>query len=138
MVDVYTETMCQMSFYMDVCIARFTTNKDIIKQTNTAVGCFSGRSENMLTTMWVDVTSDRGYFCREPGHKKVKFAFTNFGVSYALQSVGLWPERVDKVNAFFESYKSHDEYDTDAITHVMQLNSLLPGVFMASYKSVSG
>jgi len=92
----------------------------------------------MLTTMWVDVAPDRGYFCREPGHKKVKFAFTNFGVSYALQSVGLWPERVNKVNAFFESYKSQDEYDTDAITHVMHLNSLFPGVFVASYKAVSG
>ena len=85
----------------------------------------------MLSSMWVETAPDQGYFCREPGHKKVKFAFTNFGISYALQSVGLWPEKVDKLNAFFASYKSHDEYDLDAITHVMHVNSLLPGVLVA-------
>ena len=92
----------------------------------------------MLSTMWVESMPDRGYFCRDPGHKKVKFAFTNFGISYALQSVGLWPEKVNKLNTFFESYKSQDEHDTDAITHVMHLNSVLPGVFVTSYQPGSG
>ncbi len=80
--------------------------------------------------MWVDVSDDSGYFCRDPGHRKTKFAFTNFGVSYGLQSWKLFPDNVTKLNTFFENYKSHDEYDRDAITHVMHLNSILPGVLI--------
>ncbi len=83
--------------------------------------------------MWVEVGEDQGYFCRQPGHRNVKFAFTNFGVSYGLQAHQLWPERVNKLNNFFESYKSHDEYDRNSITHVMHLNSLMPGVFLKGY-----
>ncbi len=80
--------------------------------------------------MWVDVSGESGYFCRDPRHRKTKFAFTNFGVSYGLQSWKLFPDKVTKLNAFFESYESHDEYDRDAITHVMYLNSILPGVLI--------
>ncbi|XP_078611936.1 uncharacterized protein LOC144882189 [Branchiostoma floridae x Branchiostoma japonicum] len=90
------------------------------------------RSETTLNSMWVEkgglFAKDKGYFCREPGHRGVKFAFTNFGVSLGLQAAGVWPERVEKLHGFFESYKSNDEYDTDAITHVMHCNSLFPGV----------
>ena len=32
---------------------------------------------------------------------------------------GAWPERVDALNAYFESYRSGDEYDRNAITNVM-------------------
>ncbi len=88
------------------------------------------RSEKTLDTMWVETSGSCGYFSRDPRHSQVKFAFTNFGVSYGLQAWNLWPERVEKLNNFFNSYKSRDEYDTDAITHVMHLNSLLPGVLM--------
>ena len=87
----------------------------------------------MLQTMWVDTTESSGYFCRQPGQKHVKFAFTNFGISYALQAADIWHDRVEKLNNFFSSYKSQDEYDTDAITHVMHVNSLVPGVFCQGY-----
>ena len=80
--------------------------------------------------MWVDKSPDSGYFCRHPSQRSVKFAFTNFGVSYGLQAYDLWPDRVEKLNNFFDGYKSHDEYDLKAITHVMHLNSLFPGVML--------
>jgi hypothetical protein len=35
-----------------------------------------GRCLDMLDKMWMD----EGYFCREPGYRHVKFAFTNYGV----------------------------------------------------------
>lgn len=85
--------------------------------------------------MWIDAGSDAGYFCRHPQQHSVKFAFTNFGVSYGLQSYGLWPEKVEKLNRFFDTYKSGDEYDRNSITHVMHLNSIFPGVLLASNAS---
>lgn len=77
-----------------------------------------------LDGMWVDPP---GYFCREPSLREVKFAFTNYGVSIGLQSVGAHPERVQKLNRFFASYRSGDEYDRNAITHVMACCSHFPG-----------
>jgi hypothetical protein len=85
------------------------------------------RSLAILDRMWVDPP---GYFCRELGAPSVKFAFTNFGVSLGLQAVKAWPERVARLNSFFETYRSGDEYDTDAITHVMGCVSSLPGEFI--------
>ncbi len=85
------------------------------------------RSLAMLDRMWIDPP---GYFCREPGAYAVKFAFTNFGVSLGLQAVEAWPERVARLNSFFEAYRSGDEYDTDAITHVMACVSSFPGEFV--------
>ena len=85
--------------------------------------------------MWIVTESDqKGYFCRQPTWTETKFAFTNFGVSYGLQSVNLWPERVVMLNNFFKDYKSEDEYDMKSITHVMYLNSVIPGVYLNSYK----
>jgi hypothetical protein len=77
-----------------------------------------------LDEMWIEPP---GYFCREPGLPHVKFAFTNYGVSIGLQSVRAHPERVLRLNGFFESYRSGDHYDRDAITYVMGCCSLLPG-----------
>ncbi len=89
------------------------------------------RSVATLDSMWVDLGKNKGgYFCRQPDLRKVKLAFSNFGVSVGLQSVGLWPERVEGINRFFETYKSGDEYDTKSITHVMHCSSLYPGVFI--------
>ena len=76
-----------------------------------------------LESMWVDPP---GYFCREPGLPNVKFAFTNYGVSIGLQSIGVRLDRVGRLNAFFAGYHSGDPYDTDAITHVMACASHLP------------
>jgi hypothetical protein len=81
--------------------------------------------------MWIDLP---GYFCRELRLPETKFAFTNFGVSLGLQAVGAWPFRVVRLNSFFDSYQSGDEYDTDAITHVMGCVSSFPGEFIASDK----
>ena len=85
------------------------------------------RSLAILDRMWIDPP---GYFCRELGAPSVKFAFTNFGVSLGLQAVKAWPERVARLNSFFETYRSGDEYDTDAITHVMGYVSSFPGEFI--------
>ncbi|XSG83145.1 MAG: hypothetical protein ACPW61_05025 [Methyloligella sp. ZOD6] len=80
----------------------------------------------ILDHMWVG----DGYFCREPGHPSVRFAFTNYGVSVGLQSVGMWPERVARLNRYFETYRSGDEYDRAAITHVMACSSHFPGLLL--------
>ena len=64
------------------------------------------------------------------GARSVKFAFINFGVSICPQAVKAWPERVARLNSFFEIYRSGDEYDTDAITHVMGCVSSFPGEFL--------
>jgi hypothetical protein len=63
----------------------------------------------------------------------VKFAFTNYGVSVGLQAVNAMPERVSRVNAFFETYRSGDEYDREAITHVMACSSHFPGYLVRGF-----
>ena len=68
-----------------------------------------------------------GVFCREPDLPGVFFAFTNYGVSVGLQSVSASPTRVAKLNHFFQTYRSGDEYDRDPITHVMACSSWFPG-----------
>jgi len=81
------------------------------------------RCLDVLDRMWM---SD-GYFCRDPALPDVKFAFTNYGVSVGLQAVNAMSECVARLNTFFESYRSGDEYDNAAITHVMACSSHLPG-----------
>jgi hypothetical protein len=87
------------------------------------------RSLVMLDSLWIDPP---GYFCREPSLPHVKFAFTNYGVSVGLQAVGTQQERVTRLNRFFETYRSGDEYDTNAITHVMSCSSYFPGGLLAT------
>jgi hypothetical protein len=70
------------------------------------------RSLAMLDRMWIDPP---GYFCREPRARTVKFAFTNFGVSLGLQAVGVWPDRVTRLNTFFETFRSGDHYDSERL-----------------------
>jgi hypothetical protein len=76
-----------------------------------------------LDSMW----NSAGYFCREPYLPDTRFAFTNFGVSVGLQAVNEMPDRVHRLNEYFESYRSGDEYDQAAITHVMACSSHFPG-----------
>jgi len=83
----------------------------------------------MLDQMWVE----EGYFCREPRAQHVKFAFTNYGVSVGLQAMNAMPERIQRLNAFFDTYRSGDEYDREAITHVMACNSHFPGYLVRSF-----
>jgi hypothetical protein len=80
----------------------------------------------MLDRMW----TANSYFCREPGHPNVKFAFTNYGVSVGLQASNAMPDRVSSLNLFFETYRSGDEYDEAAISHVMACSSHLPGALI--------
>jgi hypothetical protein len=68
-----------------------------------------------LDRMWIDPP---GYFCRAPQLPHVKFAFTNYGVSLGLQAIQQHPDRIRKLNAFFDAYRSGDEYDREAITHL--------------------
>ncbi|HEU0016827.1 MAG TPA: hypothetical protein VFQ31_00485 [Methyloceanibacter sp.] len=86
----------------------------------------TARSLSMLDRMW----QRQGYFAREPYLPHVRFAFTNYGVSVGLQAAGAMPERVDALNAYFETYRSGDEYDRNAITHVMACNSHFPGLLL--------
>ena len=64
------------------------------------------------------------------GWAEMKFAFTNYGISLGLQAWDQWPERVNQLNEFFDSYTSHDEYDTNSITHVMSCTSHYLGLFL--------
>ncbi|MEP7172178.1 MAG: hypothetical protein ABI705_01685 [Aestuariivirga sp.] len=41
------------------------------------------------------------------------------------------PHRVGEINRFFETYRSGDEYDTSAITHVMACTSHVPGLMLS-------
>ena len=79
-----------------------------------------------LERMW----NPKGYFCREPHLPSMRFAFTNYGVSVGLQAVGAMPDRVTWLNAYFETYRSGDEYDRAAITHVMSCSSHFPGFLL--------
>jgi hypothetical protein len=88
------------------------------------------RALRELETMWIDPP---GYVCRAPGLHSVKFAFTNYGVSLGLQAADLWPERVERINAFFDEWRSGDEYDREAITWVMACTSHFPGAFLDSF-----
>lgn len=92
------------------------------------------RSLQTLETMWV---SDEGYFCREPGYPHVRFAFTNYGVSLGLQSVDARDPYVARLNAYFETYRSGDEYDSNAITHVMACTSHFPGAFLRARRQAN-
>lgn len=73
-----------------------------------------------------------GYFAREPYLPQMCFAFTNYGVSVGLQAADAMPERVDALNVYFETYRSGDEYDRNAITHVMACSSHFPGLLLRS------
>jgi hypothetical protein len=85
------------------------------------------RSLAVLGRMWVDPP---GYFCRAPHLRQIMFAFTNYGVSLGLQAVGRTPDRITRLNQYFDDYRSGDHYDSDAITHVMACTSHFPGALL--------
>jgi hypothetical protein len=85
------------------------------------------RSLAMLDHMWVDPP---GYFCRTRHLRQIMFAFTNYGISLGLQAVGGTPDRIVRLNQYFDHYRSGDHYDSDAITHVMACTSHFPGAFL--------
>jgi hypothetical protein len=83
----------------------------------------------MLEHMWVP----EGYFCREPLQQHIRFAFTNYGVAIGLQAVGAMLARVRKLHLYFEQFRSGDEYDREAITHVMACSSHCPGFLLRDF-----
>jgi hypothetical protein len=85
------------------------------------------RSLARLDTLWRDPP---GYFARASYAPDVRIAFANYGVALGLQAVDRHAERVDRLNAYFETYRSGDEYDREAITHVMACAAHLPGRFL--------
>jgi len=50
-----------------------------------------------------------------------------------LQAVNAMPERIRRLHAFFETYRSGDEYDREAITHVMACSSHFPGYLVRGF-----
>ena len=89
------------------------------------------QSLNVLDQMW----DERGYYCREPMLPNTKFAFTNYGVSIGLQAVGARPTQIERLHEFFETYRSGDEYDVAAITHVMACSAHFPGELLVTKRS---
>lgn len=85
------------------------------------------RSIAALDRLWTDPP---GYFARASCAPKVRIAFANYGVSLGLQAADIWPKRVERLNSYFEDYRSGDEYDREAITHVMACTSRFPGAFI--------
>jgi hypothetical protein len=88
-----------------------------------------GKALDALDHLWVDPP---GYFGRSRRQRHVRFAFTNYGVSLGLQAVGRHEDRSERLNAYFEAFRSGDAYDTEAITHVMACTSHFPGAFLKS------
>ncbi|MEZ5238949.1 MAG: hypothetical protein R2716_08345 [Microthrixaceae bacterium] len=89
------------------------------------------RSLEVLEAMWVEPAPEGGgYVCRQPGQREVRFAFTNYGVVLGLRAASEWTQRVPRIMECFDAYRSHDEYDREAITHVMGCVARLPGAFL--------
>jgi hypothetical protein len=94
------------------------------------------RSIAALDRLWNDPP---GFFSRSSRERDTRIAFANYGVALGLAAANVWPERVTKLNDYFDSYRSGDEYDREAITHVMACTAHLPGAFLAEHcKHVSG
>jgi len=45
-----------------------------------------------------------------------------------LKALGVWIDRVEVLLRSFASYRSHDEYDRNAITHVTSGSAVLAGL----------
>ena len=72
----------------------------------------------------------KGCFARSSRERGFVLAFGNHGVAIGLAAADVWPERVAKQHAFFETFRSGDKYDCEAITHVMHCCAHLPGVLV--------
>lgn len=80
-----------------------------------------------LERMW----RPKGYFIRDSKwDPNTILAFGNHGVSIGIQSICVWEDKVERLQKFFEEFKSGDKYDEEAITWVMYCNSLFPGVLI--------
>jgi len=93
------------------------------------------RSLDALDRLWTDPP---GFFARASYARSMRIAFANYGVSLGLQAAGVHEDRVAKLNAYFDRYRSGDEYDREAITHVMACTSHFPGAFLAGGRLLQG
>ena len=66
-------------------------------------------------------------FAASQGFTRSNLLSPILGVSVGLQAVNAMPERIQRLNAFFETYRSGDKYDREALTHVMACSSHFPG-----------
>ena len=87
----------------------------------------SRRALAALDRLWRDPP---GFFGRASYAPEVRIAFANYGVSVGLQAQDRWPGRVEQLNTYFDTYRSGDEYDREAITHVMACSSHFPGALL--------
>jgi hypothetical protein len=87
----------------------------------------SAKGFEALDDLWVPA----GYFARASYARQVRIAFANYGVSTGLQCWDAWPERVQRLNLFFDTHPSGDEYDREAITWVMACSSHFPGALLS-------
>lgn len=92
------------------------------------------RSLAALDRLWTDPP---GFFSRASYAPQMRIAFANYGVSIGLQAVDVWPDRVERLNSYFDSYRSGDEYDREAITWVMACCSHLPGLLISDRADAS-
>ena len=93
------------------------------------------RSLDALDRLWTDPP---GFFARASYARQLRIAFANYGVSLGLQAAGVHEDRVAKLNAYFDKYRSGDEYDREAITHVMACTSHFPGAFLRAGSLLQG
>jgi len=91
------------------------------------------RSLEALDRLWTDPP---GFFARASYASEVRIVFANYGVSIGLQAADVWPDRVERLNAYLDRYRSGDEYDHEAITHVMACSSHLPGLLISERSPV--
>jgi len=81
--------------------------------------------------MWVSKDSSQGYFKRDTeSDSNYVIAFSNYGVGYGLVSIHKSLDKLQNMLLFFDSFKSGDEYDTKAITHIMHCNAMFPGALI--------
>jgi hypothetical protein len=69
--------------------------------------------------MWLFPLALLGALDADYRRRGIALALTNYGVSLGLQAVQRRLDRAARVNEFFETYAAGDEYDSEAITHVM-------------------
>lgn len=86
------------------------------------------RAFDALDDLWIEPP---GYFARATHARQVRIAFANYGVSVGLRSWDRWPERIERLNQFFETHPSGDQYDREAITWVMACSSHFPGALLS-------
>ena len=53
-----------------------------------------------------------------------------------MPKIRVHADRTEHLNQFFDSYRSDDEYDSNAITHVMAHCSCLPGNLLSERAAI--